>query len=80
MNKTRKLLLLSSSFLAILIWLSNAYGQIDPNIPNIQCVPYNTEALKVVIMDENCFETMAYHLTIGYKIAGVNNAYVFMTK
>ena len=72
MNKTRKLLLLSSSCLVVLISLVNAHGQVTID-PNVQCLIYDTDALKVVTLVENCagnpLDTIAYHLSIGYKIA-----------
>lgn len=62
--------------------LNVTHGQAAGIDPSAQCIIYNTQALKVISLSqcETPFDAVAKHQLLGYKISGVNNAYVFMTK
>jgi hypothetical protein len=48
-----------------------------------QCTIYNNKILKIVTMGDPCSsagDAISYWLSQGYKIAGVGNGYLFLTK
>jgi len=68
---------------------SIVYGQYGPGYEptpqqlSEQCTVYNAAVLKIVTMSDPCSsvgDAISYWLGSGYKIAGVGNGYVFMTK